>query len=40
MSVMTEARSTVRILLRWAPTFAAFPLFTGDALGLSLLGSF
>jgi len=26
MSVMTEARSTVRILLRWAPTFAAFPV--------------
>ncbi|HWO12658.1 MAG TPA: phosphatase PAP2 family protein [Polyangiaceae bacterium] len=25
---------------RDAPTFAAFPLFTGDALGLSLLGSF
>ena len=26
MSVTTEARSTVRTLLRWAPTFAAFPV--------------
>src|SRR6185312_2275331 len=26
MSVTTEARTTVRILLRWAPTFAAFPV--------------
>src|SRR6185312_12404577 len=26
MSVTTEARTTVRTLLRWAPTFAAFPV--------------
>jgi hypothetical protein len=26
MSVTTEARSTVRTLLRWAPTFAAYPV--------------
>jgi hypothetical protein len=26
MSVTTEARSTVRTLLRWAPTFVAFPV--------------